>query len=699
MTSGRMLPYLNAKRRLRWWLILFFLALTIPAGILIHRAYSQLKWETFHRHRVMAEEFATRIDHKFSAFIHAEEVRNFGDYEFLVVAGDPGAGSVQRSKLSTYPVNRGIPGLIGYFQIDTEGGFSTPLLPRQGEPLAYGISNEEVVLRQALENRILAILHENRLVQIDPTDAPSVAQNKSQTAQKRERTDRPGTGDEAENEPLLRPAGQARFEEPVPASPVLAQEAFDQLGRQRVDQQRTKAKAATLGRVADLKLEPAFKADAVRAPAESVVPPPRLGAVRAARKESSAVPEQKAPVGMGSGIAALKENMEIRISMFESEIDAFEFSVLDSGHFVLFRKVWRDGQRYIQGGLIEAGSFFEDAIAGDFRRTALSAASDLAVAYDDDVFSAFTGQTARPYLSSTDELTGSLLYKTQLSAPLGDVALIFSITRLPPGPGSPVISWATVILLVVLCGGLVLMYRLGAAQIDLTRQQQDFVSAVSHELKTPLTSIRMYGEILREGWAGEEKRKTYYDYIFNESERLSRLIANILQLARMARNEIKTDLKQVTVSALLDGVCSKISSQVEQAGFALDLDCGGEAGDTVIEVDPDAFSQIMINLVDNAIKFSANAEQQRIEISCFLSREGTVRFRVRDYGPGIARDQIKKIFALFYRSENELTRDTAGTGIGLALVHQLTEAMNGHVEVVNREPGAEFIIDFPVLKI
>jgi len=666
MTSGRMLPYLNAKRRLRWWLTLFFLALTIPAGILIHRAYSQLKWETFHRHRVMAEEFAMRIDHKFSAFIHAEEVRNFGDYEFLVVAGDPGAGFVQRSKLSTYPVNRGIPGLIGYFQIDTEGGFSTPLLPRQGEPLAYGISNEEVVLRQALENRILAILHENRLVQIDPTDAPSVAQNKSQ---------------------------------PVPASPVLAQEAFDQLGRQRVDQQRTKAKAATLGRVADLKLEPAFKADAVRAPAESVVPPPRLGAVRAARKESSAVPEQKAPVGMGSGIAALKENMEIRISMFESEIDAFEFSVLDSGHFVLFRKVWRDGQRYIQGGLIEAGSFFEDAIAGDFRRTALSAASDLAVAYDDDVFSAFTGQTARPYLSSTDELTGSLLYKTQLSAPLGDVALIFSITRLPPGPGSPVITWATVILLVVLCGGLVLMYRLGAAQIDLTRQQQDFVSAVSHELKTPLTSIRMYGEILREGWAGEEKRKTYYDYIFNESERLSRLIANILQLARMARNELKTDLKQVTVSALLDGVRSKISSQVEQAGFALDLDCGGEAGDTVIEVDPDAFSQIMINLVDNAIKFSANAEQQRIEISCFLSREGTVRFRVRDYGPGIARDQIKKIFALFYRSENELTRDTAGTGIGLALVHQLTEAMNGHVEVVNREPGAEFIIDFPVLKI
>ena len=92
------------------------------------------------------------------------------------------------------------------------------------------------------------------------------------------------------------------------------------------------------------------------------------------------------------------------------------------------------------------------------------------------------------------------------------------------------------------------MYRLGVKQIRLTRQQQDFVSAVSHELKTPLTSIRMYGEILREGWADEEKKKTYYAYIHDESERLSRLISNVLQLARMTRNELRIDLKPVTVS-------------------------------------------------------------------------------------------------------------------------------------------------------
>jgi signal transduction histidine kinase len=251
-----------------------------------------------------------------------------------------------------------------------------------------------------------------------------------------------------------------------------------------------------------------------------------------------------------------------------------------------------------------------------------------------------------------------------------------------------------VILLSVLTIGFYGIYRLGQGQINLITQQQDFVSAVSHELKTPLTSIRMYGEILREGWANEDKKLEYYNYIHDESERLTRLINNVLQLARMTRNDLQVQFKSISAGELVDTINSKISSQVSRAGFKLNLNCATDCSTRVLQVDPDYFVQIIINLVDNAIKFSAKAENKRIDIECHEEQGSMVVFKVRDYGPGIAKDQMKKIFKLFYRSESELTRETVGTGIGLALVNQLTTAMNGKVDVVSMAPGVEFRVSF-----
>ena len=219
---------------------------------------------------------------------------------------------------------------------------------------------------------------------------------------------------------------------------------------------------------------------------------------------------------------------------------------------------------------------------------------------------------------------------------------------------------------------------------------------MSHELKTPLTSIRMYGEMLKEGWADEEKRQTYYEYIHLESERLTRLISNVLQLANITRNEPSFDLRPLRVGKLLNIVESKIASQVEGAGFELNFKRDGETDRTAIMIDEDCFAQIIINLVDNAIKFSENADHKAIEITSKLTGDNQVLFTVRDFGPGVAKDQMKKIFQLFYRSESELTRETVGTGIGLAIVHQLTVAMNGKVDIINREPGAEFRVAFSI---
>jgi signal transduction histidine kinase len=346
--------------------------------------------------------------------------------------------------------------------------------------------------------------------------------------------------------------------------------------------------------------------------------------------------------------------------------------------------------------LVDQETFIEDVIGARFMETALANMSNLIIAYQDDVIHTFGGRDNSSYPNVAEDLDGALLYRNRFTAPLDRVELIYSIQRLPPGPGASVLAWVTLVLAVVFAGGFLSLYRMGLSQIDLARQQQDFVSAVSHELKSPLTSIRMYGEMLKEGWADEEKRQSYYEFIHDESERLSRLISNVLHLASITRNEPQFDLKPTNVGELMNSTESKISNQIERAGFELRFNTVNDADKATIRIDEDCFSQIIINLVDNAIKFSENADNKVIEISCKLSADNRILFLVRDYGPGIPKDQMKKIFQLFYRSESELTRETVGTGIGLAIVHQLTLAMNGNVDLINAEPGAEFRVSFSI---
>lgn len=679
------------RKRLRLLLGVFFLALSLPTAILVRQAFVQLKWESFQQHRVLAEELAARIDKSLQALIDTEEARSFSDYGFLVVAGDPTANFVQRSPLSEFPIKSNLPGLVGYFQVDAQGIFTSPLLPTQKEhAAAYGIGGQELNQRLAAQTHILDILSRNRLVRDYNEDlprAPSPARPSTVAALKPLES---GAELDEESMPL-----SAQRKDAAPAPPpkqkIQSQAAFDQLSGAAAESK----KAA--GRLTDKNADGEDAENPVQSLAKSVVG--KLGSLesRGVRKERSALPEPQS-LKEETTLPQTLAPKPIRVTTFESEIDPFEFSRLDSGHFVLFRKVWRDGQRYIQGLLIESEPFLRNLIEVEFRQTALSNMSGLAVAYQGGILRNLSGLAGQEYLPNGGEWRGDLLYRTRFSAPLSELELIFTIDRLPPGPGGIVVGWLGGILALVLCGGFLLMYRLGLRQLDLARQQQDFISAVSHELKTPLTSIRMYGEMLREGWVPEEKKAQYYEFIQNESERLSRLINNVLQLARMSRNRLSLKLKTVTVAELLDGLRSKIATQVERNGFQLTIQCETETGQARLLVDEDSFVQIIINLVDNALKFSAKSDKLTIDISCQARRDQTLVFSVRDYGPGIPKNQMKKIFGLFYRLENELTRETVGTGIGLALVYQLALAMKGGVELVNRSPGAEFRVIFKSIK-
>jgi signal transduction histidine kinase len=708
------------QRRLTLLLLLFFLALALPTSILVYQAYGQLKWEAFYQHQRLARELTLRIDAGFRNVIEREGNRPISDYEFLNVTGEGETAFLQPSPLSRFPLESDLSGLLGYFQVDASGRLRTPTVP-ETDASAYGISASELQQRAQLAGRIRGILGENRLVgksaasltigatKGDDADALEGSLEKKQRADSSLLSSAPESAysqsissDMASDEPAENDADR------------LAQSGFDNLSSRKHNVPA--ASEAAADQVKDLKFEDSYQvaaeaqaiaaeADAAQVAAERVASEKKTEAKRSRKEKISLLKAMSPSMILGESAAeeeqvaadSLAGQKSIRIETFESEVEPMEFALLDSGHFVLFRRVWHQDERYVQGVLIDQASFIDGLIKAPFRESSLSSMSELIVAYRGAILRQYSAEYSRLYRPGAEQDSSELLYQGRLIAPFGDVELIYTLARLPIGAGGQVIIWSALVLAVVLIGGCLMLLRLGQRQLALARQQQDFVSAVSHELKTPLTSIRMYGEMLREGWVDETKRKTYYDFIFHESERLTRLINNVLQLARLSRNEQAASISPVTVGAALAELKPRLESQLEASGFGLNIDGEAEVETLLIPVDVDWFIQIFINLVDNAVKFSADAENHNIDLLFRQTQDGRVQFAVRDYGPGIEADQMKKIFTLFYRSENELTRETVGTGIGLALVRQLAGAMRAEVDVVNSEPGAEFRIRFPTI--
>ena len=228
-------------------------------------------------------------------------------------------------------------------------------------------------------------------------------------------------------------------------------------------------------------------------------------------------------------------------------------------------------------------------------------------------------------------------------------------------------------------------------QLKLARKKDDFISAVSHELRTPLTTIRMYTEMLDKNWIKtDQKRNEYYSTMLSESERLSRLIENVLDFSRIQKKQKKYNFKIGNVNDCVNDVVDMMTPCAQQAGFIIHKNFTDSEAIKQIAFDSDAVMQIVINLLDNAVKYAASSEDKIIAVTT-KSQGKYVLIEVADHGPGIPHRQQKKIFDEFYRIGDESRRETTGTGLGLALVKKFAQAHNGFVEILNAKPtGAVF---------
>jgi signal transduction histidine kinase len=249
------------------------------------------------------------------------------------------------------------------------------------------------------------------------------------------------------------------------------------------------------------------------------------------------------------------------------------------------------------------------------------------------------------------------------------------------------------LLLLVIAAGLVATYRTVRQETEAARLKAEFVANVSHDLKTPLSLIRVFGETLEMGRVSDEAtRQEYYRVITRESERLSRLIENVLDFSRIEGDRRTYDLVPVTLEPLIRDTVESFGYVLAQQGFKVDV--AVPAGLPEVPMDAEAVAQALGNLIDNAIKYSETRKVLRVEAAL---QDGGLALTVGDEGIGIPREEQGKIFDKFYRVGRSETQGRRGSGVGLALVRHVAEAHGGRVAVESRPgEGSRFTLWLPL---
>ena len=274
--------------------------------------------------------------------------------------------------------------------------------------------------------------------------------------------------------------------------------------------------------------------------------------------------------------------------------------------------------------------------------------------------------------------------------------------RLVPGP-VPVPEGevpSPVVLSLVLAWGCVLAAA-GAigvllwGTVSLSERRGDFVSAVTHELRTPLTTFRMYSEMLAEDMVPDEaRRRQYLVTLRSEAERLSHLIENVLAYAGLERGSAHAEAETVVVADLVQRVRQRLEARANRAGMELVLDVSASVGALRVRARVSAVEQVLTNLVDNACKYAAGADDRRVHL--VAAADGAVLLAVRDHGPGIPRAEARRMFRPFSKSARHAADTAPGVGLGLALSRRLARQMGGDLRLDETcTDGARFVLTLP----
>ncbi|MDJ0887928.1 MAG: HAMP domain-containing sensor histidine kinase [Desulfobacterales bacterium] len=634
-------------RHLRSIIVVFALTLALLLALVVWRAYNGLAKEEVARLQYFTEAILAAMESDLAELVVREENRAVDEYNYTFTPPGDDESRV-RSPLSR-PPQEGF--VLGHLQNNPDGSFQTPLTPDL-QTVAPDIRNRVKQLEAI--NRIFNRKKTDGVVRRPwrPPGVPKVvdaAQPKKEAgyagrfvASERTKAPRTYLGRKTQRVEEIT-AGQA----------------------QNLARQDRQADLASVVRpsldntVAEDETYSAVPQASMPAPAEKRVQPP------------SAPPSQAAAAGR----------------RFQVEVAPLQSVFIDDGQVLMFRRIVIEDRIYRQGIVIQTAALLKHLAAKHFETQPMAAFAALQLSAADE------HRPGKKIQSGASVSRIRFQLQHVFPAPFDFLSATIASEVVPTSSSRRFLNIMLLLLVTVFLVGFGAIFYSARTLIDLAERRARFVSSVTHELKTPLTNIRMYIEMLEQGIARDtDREQAYFEILNTESARLSRLINNVLELSRLEKNQRPFTMTTGTFEDVLEAVENIMAAKLSREGFKLTI----AADDLpVFAYDREAMIQVLLNLVENSVKFGRHADTRRIDVKA--TAEGDhVLIAVSDTGPGIPRTALKKIFDDFYRVEGALTRTTGGTGIGLALVRKFMVAMGGTVSAANNPgPGCTITLRLP----
>ncbi len=627
--------------RLRLFILLFLAAVAVPLGFLVARTFSGLAGEERAELGYFGDALFDRMEEELAAVVRREEGRSIEDYAATPFRG-PDRDEASGTDLPDY--------IVGYLQNGPDGGLQIPagLLPASADHSFLGELNEQ--------------FNRKRLLLPEPYE-PSAAlaeEERQATAEKEETT---GFADKyLSSEPLAK------------RKAVLGQE------RKRVEEISVSQAANIARRQVQ---EPQPTKDVAPSAAQPAAALEGLAALAEAGSDLAAADADFSSANADPSASPPSEGPPV----FAVEVAPLQSVLLDPGHVFLFRRIAIDNQIFRQGLVIDTGRLLRHLAEAHFAGQPLARFTALELIASDSSGTSAAHHAGAPVASERFRLSRTF------PRPFSFLRATLSCEKIPPSPARRTLMLTTGLLALTMLAGLFAIYRSALLVSELAERRAGFVSAVSHELKTPLTTIRMYIEMLQQNIApDEERRQQYFTILSGECGRLTRLINNVLEFSKLSNRQRTFQIDAGTLQEVISEVQGLMAEKIGREGFSLTVD---NRADKPFRYDREAMVQILINLIDNSLKFGAESRPKELTLSVATTDRALVR--LSDTGPGIAREASRKIFDDFYREDNSLTRRTKGTGIGLALVRKLAEAMGGRVSAANNQgPGCTITVELPL---